>query len=185
MGFTSSLVLWFIWYLSKNMRPLNILSGTAGRITLPVFIKSVFSLQAPAYAIRSTDSLDTDAVHSKKHLNYPHSCSSQVCAWNGKQLRIQKYLGFLRHLKENMYLVPTPHPQLHSVLQLYLLELLSLKDTAAELQAGYVSENKWQSCSYMSLSWSRCTKTVQDWVCTTSCGKTAVLNPKSQLQFCF
>lgn len=59
---------------------------------------------------------------------------TSLCLDNGKQIRTQKYLGFLRHFfEQNTYMVPTPHPQLHSVLQLYLLQLLSLKDTAAGL----------------------------------------------------
>lgn len=85
MSFTSSLVLWLIWCLSYNVRPLNILSGIVGRITLLVFIIPVFSMQVPAYAVRSTGRVkkcrNTDAIHSKKHLYYPHSCCSQVCAW--------------------------------------------------------------------------------------------------------
>lgn len=85
MGFTSSLVLWLIWCLFKNMRPLNILSGIVGRITLLFFIKSVFFMQIPACAIRPTERVkkcrNTAAIYSKKHLHYPDSCSSQVCAW--------------------------------------------------------------------------------------------------------
>lgn len=191
MSFTSSLVLWLIWCLSYNVRPLNILSGIVGRITLLVFIISVFSMQVPAYAIRSTGRVkkcrNTDAIHSKKHLYYPHSCCSQVCAWT---------MGSRSGLRSTLDSWGTSLNKTHTWYQHHtlnftvccrcnLLQLLSLKDTAAGLQEGYVwSENKRQSCSYISLSWSIRTKTVQNWVCTTSCGKTAVLNPKSELQFC-
>ena len=67
------------------MRPLNILAGILGGITELAFINSVFSTQVPAHAIRSTDRVnkctDTDVIHSKKHIDYTHSCSSQVRAW--------------------------------------------------------------------------------------------------------
>lgn len=140
MEFTSSLVLWLIWCLSKNMRPLNILSVIVGRITLLVFIKSLFSLQFPAYAIRSTDRAkkckNTDTVHLKKHLYYPYSCSSQVCAWTigcSSDFRSTLDSWGTSWKKTRIW-----HPQLQSVLQLYLLELLSLKDTAAGLQEDCV-----------------------------------------------
>lgn len=82
--------------------------------------------------LRSTDRVkkgrSTDAVLSKKHLYYTLMLFMSLCLDNGKQFRIQKYLGFLRHfLKENTYLVPIPHPQLHRVLQLYLLNFYLLR----------------------------------------------------------
>lgn len=95
MGFTFSLLLWLIWYLPKNMKPLNILARIPGGITPLAFINPVFSMQVPAYAIRSTDRInkctDTDVITSKKHIYYTHSCSSQVCSWtmgSSSRLRI-------------------------------------------------------------------------------------------------
>lgn len=57
---------------------------------------SVFSMQVPAFAIRSTDRVNKCTnmdVIFKKYIYYTHSCSSEVCAWiMGSRSRLRSIL---------------------------------------------------------------------------------------------
>lgn len=109
MAFNFCLVLWLIWWFSRNMRHLSFPAEILGEIIQLAFLNSVFSKQVPTYAIRSTELINAQIQMSstlKSIFTTTLMFLTSPCLAYGTQLEIQNYLGFSRNFfAQNVYMV--------------------------------------------------------------------------------